>query len=182
MASVLKVTKEDALATSVRDAIEKLSKVFAEQPTKARSKNPSATAVLENGVKFQVTGPYGEKVSTDMPSALGGGSSAPNPGWLLRASLASCHGTVIAMRAAQVGVTLTSLEVSVSSESDSRGLLGTDESVSAGLFGLRTHVKIGAKDATADQLQEIVQWADAHSPVGCTIRQSPTNAVEVEVL
>jgi len=101
----LKVPKEDALATSVRDAIEKLSKVFAEQPTKARSKNPSATAVLENGVKFQVTGPYGEKVSTDMPSALGGGSSAPNPGWLLRASLASCHATVIAMRAAQVGVT-----------------------------------------------------------------------------
>jgi len=80
------------------------------------------------------------------------------------------------------GVTLTLLEVSVSSESDSRGLLGSDASVSAGLFGLRTHVKIGAEDATADQLREIVQWADVHSPVGCTIRQSPMNAIEVEVL
>jgi hypothetical protein len=86
------------------------------------------------------------------------------------------------MRAAQVGATLTSLEVSVSSESDSRGLLGTDDSVSAGLFGLRTHVKIGATGATPDQLQEIVRWADAHSPVGCTIRRSPANAVEIEVV
>ncbi len=168
--------------TSVRDAITKLSNVFAEQPDKACSKNPSAIAALEDGLKFQVTGPHGERLSTDMPPALGGRGSAPNPGWLLRASLASCNATVIAIRAAQVGVTLTSLEVSVSSESDSRGLLGSDASVSAGLFGLRTHVKIGAEDATADQLREIVQWADAHSPVGCTIRQSPMNAIEVEVL
>jgi uncharacterized OsmC-like protein len=129
-----------------------------------------------------VTGPHGERLSSDMPPALAEGGSAPNPGWLLRASLASCNVTVIAIRAAQVGVTLTSLEASLSSESDSRGLLGTDASVSAGLFGLRTHVKIGAKDATAAQLREIVQWADVHSPVGCTIRQSATNAVEVEVL
>jgi len=170
------------VATSVRDAIEKLTKVFAGQPDKARSKNPPATATLEAGLKLQVTGLQGERVSTDMPPALGGGGSAPSPGWLLRASLASCNATVIAMRAAQVGVTLTSVEVSVSSESDGRGLLGTDESVSAGLFGLRTHVKIGAEGATPEQLREIVRWADAHSPVGCTIRQSPANAVEVEVV
>jgi uncharacterized OsmC-like protein len=170
------------MATSVRDAIEKLSKVFAEQPQKACSRNTSATAVLEDGLKFQVTGPHGERLSTDMPPALGGGGSAPNPGWLLRASLASCNASVIAIRAAEIGVTLTSLEVSVSSESDSRGLIGTDAGVSAGLFGLRTHVKIAAKDATPEQLREIVQWADAHSPVGCTIRESPTNTVDVEVL
>ncbi len=168
--------------TSVRDAIEKLSKVFAGEPAKARSRNPPATATLEGGLKFQVTGPHGERLATDMPPALGGGGSGPNPGWLLRASLASCTATVIAMRAAQIGMTLKSLEVSVSSESASRGLLGTDDDVSAGLAGLRTHVKIGAEDATPDQLQEIIRWADAHSPVGCTIRQSPTNAVEIEVL
>jgi uncharacterized OsmC-like protein len=168
--------------STVRNAIEKLSKVFAEQPDRARSKNAPATAVLEDGLRVQVTGQHGERLSTDMATALGGNGSAPSPGWLLRASLASCYATVIAMRAAQVGVTLTALEVAVSSESDSRGLLGTDESVSAGLFGLRTHVKIGATNATGGQLQEIVQWADEHSPVGCTVRQSPTGTVEIEVL
>jgi len=155
--------------------------VFAEQPTKARSKNPPATATLDGGLKFTVTGSHGERLSTDMPPAVGGAGSAPNPGWLLRASLASCTATVIAMRAAQVGVSLTSLEVSVTSESDTRGLIGADN-VSAGLAGLRTHVKIGAEDATPDQLQEIVRWGDAHSPVSCTIRDAPANTVEIEIV
>jgi uncharacterized OsmC-like protein len=166
---------------SVRDAVEKLAKVFAQEPAKARSKNPPATARLAGGLKCEVTGHHGERLSTDMPPDVGGGGSGPTPGWLLRGSLASCTATMIAMRAAQLGVTLTSLEVSVSSESDTRGLLGTDEGVSAGVFGLRTHVKIGAEAATPDRLQEIVRWADAHSPVGCTIRRSPPNAIEIEV-
>ena len=84
--------------------------------------------------------------------------------------------------AAQVGVTLTSLEVSVSSESDSRGMLGTDDGVSAGLLDLRTHVKIGAEGATPDQLQEIVQWGDAHSRVGGTIRRPQDNTIDIEVV
>lgn len=169
-------------STPVREALAKRREMLAERPERGRSTNPPATAVLEGGLKCEVAGPRGEKLSTDMPPALGGGGSAPSPGWLLRASLASCTATVIAIRAAQLGVTLTSLEVSVSSESDDRGLLGTDDSVSAGLSGLRTHVKVGAKDATADRLREIVQWADAHSPVGSTIRQAPASAVEVEIL
>jgi hypothetical protein len=107
-------------STPVREALDKLRTIFAEQPDKARSKNPPATAVLQGGLKFQVTGPRGEKVSTDMPPALAGGGSDPNPGWLLRASLASCNATMIAIRAAQLGVTLTSLEVSVSSEEEPR--------------------------------------------------------------
>jgi hypothetical protein len=96
--------------------------------------------------------------------------------------MASCHATVIAMRAAQTGVELTALEVTVASESDVRGMLGTDPGVSAGLSGLRTHVRIGARNATGDQLGEIVRWADEHSPVGCTIRQAPMSAIEIEVL
>jgi uncharacterized OsmC-like protein len=179
----LRVAREDVVANStVRDAIEKLSRLLAQQPEKARAKSPPATAVLEDGLKVQVTGEHGERVSTDMSPALGGSGAAPNPGWLLRAAMASCHATVIAMRAAHTGVALTSLEVTVSSEADVRGMLGTEAGVSAGLSGLRTHVKIGAQNATPDQLREIVQWADEHSPVGCTVRQSPTNAVEIEVL
>lgn len=168
--------------TAVRDAIEKLSKVFTDEPERASSKDAPATAILEEGLRTQVRGQRGERLATDMAPALGGGGSAPSPGWLLRAAIASCHATVIAMRAAQVGMTLTSLQVTVSSESDGRGLLGTDEKVSAGLSGLRTHVTIGATKATADQLRELVHWADQHSPVGCTIRDSPETAVEIDVV
>ena len=39
-----------------------------------------------------------------------------------------------------------------------------------------------AQNATSEQLQELVQWADAHSPVGCTVRNAPTNTLSVEVI
>ena len=114
-----------------------------------------------------------------MPAALGGGATAPNPGWFLRAALASCNATVIAMRAAQRGITLTGLEVAVSSESDTRGMLGLDESISAAMQPLRMHVRISAAGAKPEELREIVAWAAAHSPVGCTDLSGA--AVEVEL-
>ena len=168
--------------SNVAEAIATLTKVLSEQPEKAQAKNAPATAVLHEGLKFQVSGPRGAKVLTDMPPPMGGTGAGANPGWLLRAGLASCNATVIAMRAAQLGLQLKSLEVTVESESDNRGLLGLDDSVSAGLRNLRTKVKIGAEAATPAQLREIVAWAEAHSPVGCTIRQAPDVTTEVEVV
>jgi len=168
--------------SAVSEAIAKLSKTFTDQPEKARTKNAAATASLQDGLQFLVTGPAGEKTLTDMPAPMGGAASGPNPGWLLRAALASCNATVIAMRAARLGVKLETLEVTVDSESDNRGLLGLDDRVTAGLLSSRTKVRIGAKDAAPAQLRELVAWAEAHSPVGCTIRQAPSTTTEVEVV
>jgi uncharacterized OsmC-like protein len=168
--------------SNVAEAIGKLAKRFADQPDKARTKNAPATATLEDSLKFHVIGPAGEKLLTDMPPPMGGAGSGPNPGWLLRAALASCNATVIAMRAAQLGVKLKTLEVTVESDSDNRGLLGLDENISAGLFDLRTRVKIGAEGATPAQLREMVEWGEAHSPVGCTIRNAPSATTDIEIV
>ncbi len=59
-------------------------------------------------------------------------ASAPSPGWLLRAAEASCVATLITMRAAMLGIDLDTLEVTVDSVSDDRGLLGVDDTVPAG--------------------------------------------------
>jgi uncharacterized OsmC-like protein len=80
-----------------------------------------------------------------MPTGVGGGSSAPSPGWLARAALASCDATVIAMRAAELGIPLQGLEVTVDSESDDRGLLGMDDAVPAGPLSSRILVRIVAE-------------------------------------
>lgn len=168
--------------SNVAEATGKLAKIFTDQPEKARTKNAPATAKLADSLKFHVTGPAGEKLLTDMPPPMGGAGSGPNPGWLLRAALASCNATVIAMRAAQQGVKLKTLEVTVESDSDNRGLLGLDENVSAGLLSLRTRVKIGAEGATPTQLREIVAWGEAHSPVGCTIRHAPSATTDIEIV
>ena len=166
-------------STQIREAIEKVSKVLTEKPEKARIKNPAATASLVDGLKCQVTGLAGEELHTDMPAGVGGGASAPNPGWLMRAALASCNATCIAMRAAKCGANLAKLEVTVTSESDNRGMLGLSENVSAGLQDLRVHVRISAPGTSAEELDELVHWACSHSPVGCT--DTPSALVDVKV-
>jgi uncharacterized OsmC-like protein len=164
----------------IRNAIETLGAAIAAQPEKARAKNAPATARLTSGLQCRISGPHGESLTTDMPPAVGGEATGPNPGWLLRGALASCTATVIAMRAAKLGVVLSELEVTVESESDNRGMLGLDESVSAGLGVIRTRVKIASPGAGPEELENIVKWADAHSPVGCTLRHSTACSLEID--
>jgi uncharacterized OsmC-like protein len=166
----------------IRAAIERLTATIAAQPEKAHAKNAPATARLTEQLQCEVSGPYGERFVTDMPPAMGGTASGPNPGWLLRGALASCTATVIAMRAARLGVRLDDLEVTVESDSDNRGILGMDESVSAGLSTIRTRVKIGAPGVSGDELRQIVTWADAHSPVGCTLANPASSSLEIEIV
>ena len=168
-------------ASSIRAAIENVSAAISADPAKARSKNAPATARLTAGLQCEVSGPYNERLITDMPPAMGGTASGPNPGWLLRGALASCTVTVIAMRAAKLGITLSNLEITVESDSDNRGMLGLDENVSAGLAAVRMKVKISAPSASPETLREIVEWADAHSPVGCTMRQAADCSLDIEI-
>jgi uncharacterized OsmC-like protein len=116
-----------------------------------------------------------------MPTGIGGGATAPTPGWMMRAALANCKAVMIALRAAQLGVELTALEVRVGSTSDDRGMLGMDDSVPAGPLRMKISIRIGAEGASAEMLREIVEWAAKHSPVGEPLtRVMPTEyAVEV---
>ena len=165
--------------SAVKEALERVGAAISSDPAKARAKNAPATARLKQGLQCEVTGPHQERLSTDMPPAMGGAASGPNPGWLLRAALASCTATSIAMRAAKLGVALTDVEVSAESESDNRGMLGLAEGVSAGLGTVRMKVRI-AGAGSPERLKEIVQWADEHSVVGCTIRQATGCSLEIE--
>ncbi len=164
---------------NISEAIDNVIQTIANDPSKARSRNTPAIAALSGGLQFAVTGPHGESLKTDMPPAMGGTASGPNPGWLLRAALASCTGTVIAMRAERSGIRLTELTVTAESESDNRGLLGMDDRISAGLSNLRLRVIIKADNADAAQLDELVRWADEHSPVGCTVRDGADTSIEL---
>src|SRR5262245_10326268 len=147
----------------IREALDKVSKIITEQPEKARAKNAPATARLIEGLRCEVKGPNGETVHTDMPPAMGGKASGPNPGWLFRAAVASCTSTAIAMRAAKQGISLATLEVTVESSSDNRGLLGMDEKVSAGLSQITCRVKIAAEGVPPERLRELAEWGDSHS-------------------
>ena len=163
-------------------ALEALAKSVQGNPEKARARYVPARATIQGGLKCHVKGPSGEHIETDMPIAMGGSGSDPNPGWFFRASLAACCSTVIAMQAARLGIKLTKVEVTVGGDGDQRGVLGLDDNVSAAHTEIRTDVQVGAENATPEQLKGLVQWALEHSPVCRTVRDAPTNTVNIVVV
>jgi uncharacterized OsmC-like protein len=114
-----------------------------------------------------------------MVPSVGGTATAPSPGWLLRAAEASCVVTLIAMRAAMLGITLDTLEVTVDSESDDRGILGIDESVPAGPLSGRVSVRLLADGVEASALDKLARWGVAHCPVHDALERAVPVTTEV---
>jgi uncharacterized OsmC-like protein len=94
---------------------------LSQHPSECSYTDSAATAVVEKGLRCRVERPDGAVLVTDMPTAVGGDGTAPSAGWVARAALASCDATVVAMRAAELGIRLQRIEVTVDSESDDRG-------------------------------------------------------------
>jgi uncharacterized OsmC-like protein len=153
---------------------------LAEHPEEARYTDSSASAVVEEGLRCRVEGPHGFALSTDMPSGVGGKATGPSPGWVARAAQAACDATVIAMRAAELGIALQRLEVVVDGESDDRGLLGMDDGIPAGPFSSRIRVRISAEGVDPTTLRDLVLWADEHSPVSDAFRRAVPTSVELD--
>lgn len=149
----------------------------AENRAEARYRDGSATAVMEDGLRSLVSSPDGITIATDMVTGIGGGGTAPSPGWLMRAASASCIATLITMRAAELGVQLDGLEVVVDSESDDAGMLGIDPAVPAGPLSMRVAVRVAAATAPPDQVRSVVQWGIEHCPVCDAVKR----AVPVEI-
>ena len=165
--------------TEIRDSILEVRSALASRADAGPAPDRPAVAVIEDRLRCRAEGGDGWAVVTDMPGAVGGEGAAPTPGWLIRAALASCAATTIAMRAAALDIALTELEVTAESETDMRGLLGVGEDVEPGPAGARLRIRLAADDADEQQLEELVEWADSHSPVGDCVRRAVP--VELEI-
>ncbi len=163
---------------SIKRALEDAVGYLTANPNEARDRDGHARATLRDGLVVDVIGPSGEVLVTDMTTSVGGTASAPSPGFLFRAATASCVATLIAMRAATLDVALRSLEVTVDSESDDRGILGIDPAVPAGPLSVRIAVAIGASGVDDERLQEIASWGIEHCPVADAVgRQVPVETL-----
>ena len=166
---------------SIAESVANASAYLTEHPDEARYRDAAAHARLESGLAVSVTGPGGESLRTDMPVGIGGAASAPSPGWFLRAATASCVVALVAIRAAATGIALGDVDVTVDSESDDRGILGLDPSISAGALSTRIDVTIRAHGRTPMELDDLARWAIDHCPVSDTIRRSVPLEINVRV-
>jgi len=167
--------------TSIGQAVTAATEYLTAHPAEAAYTDTLATAIVEDGLRIRVTGPHGEKTITDMSTSVGGGATAPSPGWLLRAAEASCVATLVAMRAAVLGHTLAQLEVTVDSESDDRGILGIDPAVPAGPLSARVHVRMAAEGVDRAELESIARWGIDHCPVCDALRRVVPVSLEVDI-
>jgi uncharacterized OsmC-like protein len=97
----------------------------------------------------------------------------------MRAALASCDATLVAMEAARDDVELSELTVTVDSESDFRGILGVDDGVSPGPRAVRVRIQLASDNASEEQLREIVRRAEARSPVRDALERAVSMTTEV---
>jgi len=167
---------------NIRESMQGVIGYYTQNPDKALSQDKEAVAIIEEGLRARATGPGGQSLVCDMPKGLGGGGTAPSPGWTMRAALANCEAIMIALRAAQLGVHLDTLEVRVDSLSDDRGMLGMDDSKPAGPMNMKGSIRIGADKASKEKLHEIIEWAEYHSPVGEPLNRVMPVEYAVEVV
>ena len=85
-------------AEQIRQSVEGAIKFYTEHPEKAVSTDKAAQVSWQGGLRFRAEGTNGAVFLSDMPKGVGGGQSAPTPGWFMRAGVASCTASVIATR------------------------------------------------------------------------------------
>lgn len=150
-------------------AQQRLERLVHQRPALAVVRDTPAIAHWEGAGKTRTLHPDGNTIHTDLPRELGGDGARVSPGWLLRAAMASCAVTRIAMLANEVGVTLQSLEAEVGSDTDLHGLLGIPRAdgqiASPGPAQARLHVRISAPQVPDEQLRELVDNAIRLSPM-----------------
>ena len=166
-------------------SMERVASVLRRRPQAGVGEDSAATARWDGGLRASVHSDAGHSMPTDMPVELGGEAGAVTPGWLLRAGLASCALTRIAMAAAIEGIALQTLEVRATSRSDARGMLAVPEPdgspVPAGPLAMELHVRIGAPGVPDARLRALVASTAGCSPVTCAVEQPLPVALHVDV-
>jgi uncharacterized OsmC-like protein len=165
----------------IRLAIESLKERFIKFPEKAVGPDSPALARLANDLSVTVEAPSGYSVTTAMPKGLAGTGEAPTPGWFMRAGVASCTATAIAMRAAELSVPIQQVEVAVESLSNNAGGFDISDDIPAGPLETTMRITVASDVAPKEALEEIVRWAVEHSPVADALKRPIPLTVDVTV-
>lgn len=172
-------------AEYVADAMQRAEVVLRRRPDMGMHDDAAATARWRGNTRIITSHSNGIEIPTDMPGELGGTGDQVTPGWLMRAGLAACTATRIAMGAAAAGIELTALELRASSRSDTRGLLGMNEAdgtpVGAGPRDVQLYVTIAARGVSAERLRALVEESHRCSPVPCAMQEETPVDLHIEV-
>jgi len=145
----------------IKSAIGRVTKTLAQRPSFGLGTGISKTTIT-NGLTCQVQeGDW--KFTADMPEQVGGNAAGPTPGVYGRAALGSCLAIGYMMRAAQLGIRISALEVEVQADYDDGALFGTSQNTPPGYLEVRYSVTVDS-EATQEDIMRVLDEADEHSP------------------
>jgi uncharacterized OsmC-like protein len=102
------------------------------------------------------------------PPVLLGHNEGANPVEFLLHALAGCVTTTTVLHASARGIEIESLSTRLVGDIDLQGLLALAD-VPAGYGGIRIEMDIKAKNASDAELDDLIRFAQAHSPVCNTV-------------
>jgi uncharacterized OsmC-like protein len=102
------------------------------------------------------------------PPVLLGNNEGANPVEFLLHALAGCVTTTTVLHASARGIEIEALSTRLVGDLDIQGLLALGD-VPAGYKGIRIEMDIKAKNASDEELDDLLQFAQAHSPVCNTV-------------
>jgi uncharacterized OsmC-like protein len=143
-------------------ALQRLNGTLARGPDFGRHTGSSVTTLV-GGLRCS-TEVAGWTIASDLRPAFGGEGSAPNPTVLLSSALGACLAMGYQLRAAERGIELTSVRVTVKTDSELGGMLRCDAPAPPGFTEIRYRVELESPARRSD-LEQIIDLADRLSPV-----------------
>ncbi len=145
---------------SIKRTLERTIATLTDDPDRAR-RTYRVDAAMDAGLRVTTTeGKW--QVTMDMPEAMGGAASAPNPGVYARAALLGCVAVGVRLEAARDDIRLERLEMSLESDADGRGILGF-EGVEPGFESFRLDIRVTSA-ADEARVRAMIDRALARSP------------------
>lgn len=163
---------------TIRTAFERNRKVLSLKPGKGQYTTTTHIRLVD-GTTCEVEHKHW-KFLADVGENQGGNDAGPGPSVLERAALGSCLAIGYVTWAAVLDVPIGDVQVDVEAQVDARGTFGVDD-VSPGCEAMRYRVYIESP-APEERVQEVIEKADAHSPVLHNFRRPIPIEREVEIV
>lgn len=154
------------------DALRQEVKNLKENPEKCRT---------ERKVVAEWVGGTRSRISAGSRELFVGGAGDFRAMPLALASFLACEVDVIATHATLRGIELERLTVEGNGTFDRGRYMGAAKDPSSGFQNVGYTVRIKAKNATAEQLKDLVRLCETHSPVGDSLARAVPLTLKIEV-